>query len=183
MDSKIQTITTADQLYQASSNLGPCELVKGVLIMMTPAGFGHGRIENKILVPMTIFADSHELGIVCPGDTGFIIERNPDTVRAPDVAFVRIARIPSVEPQGYFPGPPDLAVEIRSANDRPSEIEAKIQEYLTAGSIVVWDVDPATKTVTVIRRGTDRAVYGEDNVITEEELLPGFALKVKDIFK
>ena len=182
MDTRTQAITTADQLLQASAELDPCELVRGELIMMTPAGSYHGHVEKKICFALTVLETRDNLGMVFPGDAGFLLERYPDTVRAPDVAFVRRERVPSVPPQGYFPGAPDLAVEIRSPNDRPGEVDRKIQEYLTAGTIVVWDVDPATKTVTVHRKGAVPRVLGEDEILTEEDLLPGFSLAVKDVF-
>ncbi len=182
MSTRSQAIKTADELLRASADLDPCELVQGELVMMTPAGSLHGQIETNIHFALSQWVREHELGKVFPGDTGFILERFPDTVRSPDVSFVRRERIPPVPPQGFFPGSPDLAVEIRSPDDRPKELEAKIQNYLAAGSLVAWDVDPATKTVTVHRSGAEPRVFGEDETLTEEALLPGFSLAVKDIF-
>ena len=150
--------------------------------MMTPAGSFHGRIEDNIHCQVSVFVRENHLGMVFPGDTGFILERGPDTVRSPDVAFVRRERIPSVPPQGFFPGSPDLAVEIRSPDERPKEIEDKIRGYLAAGSLVVWDVDPTARTVTVHRPGAEPEVLGEDDTLAEESLLPGFSLAVKAIF-
>ena len=182
MSTRTQTIRTADELLSAPDDLGPCELVQGELVMMTPAGSLHGWVEGSIYFALFQWVREHELGRVFPGDTGFILERFPDTVRSPDVAFVQRERIPSVPPQGFFPGSPDLAVEIRSPDDRPKEIEGKIRNYLAAGSLVVWDVDPATKTVTVHRSDVEPRVFGEDDTLTEETLLPGFSLAVKDVF-
>ncbi len=118
MPTRPASITTADHLLSASGELGPCELVRGELIMMVPARFAHGRIEGTIYAALDRFVRSRDLGVVAPGDTGFLLERFPDTVRSPDVAFVCRQRIPSVPPQGYFPGPPDLAVEICSPDEK-----------------------------------------------------------------
>ncbi len=182
MPTRTQAIKTADELLRASADLDPCELVQGELVMMTPAGSFHGRVESSIHFALFHWVREHELGMVFPGDTGFILERFPDTVRSPDVSFVQRSRIPPVPPQGFFPGSPDLAVEIRSPDDRSKEIESKIHNYLAAGSLVAWDVDPATKTVTVYRLEVEPRVFGEDDTLTEEALLPGFSLAVKDIF-
>ncbi len=182
MSTKTPSITTADELLGAPEELGRCELVKGELIMMTPAGSFHGRVEDNIYREISVFVCRHDLGMVFPSDTGFILERFPDTVRSPDISFVGRARIPSVPPQGFFPGAPDLAVEIRSPSDRSREIDDKIRDYLAAGSLVVWDVNPASKSVTVHRHGAEPVVFGADGSLTEDELLPGFALSVKAIF-
>ena len=179
---RISTITTADELLHTPGNMEPCELVRGELIMMTPAGFFHGRIEGNILAALSAFVREKDLGMVVTGDTGFLLERSPDTVRAPDVSFIRKARIPSVPPQGFFPGPPDLAVEIRSPDDKLKAIEAKIGDYLRLGVQVVWDVDPQQRTVAIHRTGEKPVILREDETVTEEELLPNFTLAVKEIF-
>lgn len=182
MPTRTTSITTADHLLAASGELGPCELVRGELIMMVPAGFAHGRIESRIHSAIDKFASSKDLGVVTPGDTGFLLERFPDTVRSPDVAFVCKQRIPSVPPQGYFPGPPDLAVEIRSPDDRPNAVAEKIADYLRLGVQVVWDVNPETRSITVHRAGSEPAVFACDDTVTEPVLLPGFALAVEKAF-
>jgi Uma2 family endonuclease len=116
-----QTITTAEQLLQAAG-LGRCELVRGELIMMTPAGFRHGCIASTINRVLGNFISQRGLGVVTGAETGFQIGRNPDTVRAPDVAFIGADRVPESKPAGYFPGAPDLAVEVLSPGDRASEL-------------------------------------------------------------
>ena len=182
MDSKTQTITTADQLFQSSAELDPCELVKGELVMMTPAGSYHAQVEDNIYPLLSLFIRKNKLGRTRPSDAGFLLARDPDTVRSPDIAFIRSDRVSSTPQHGYFVGAPDLAVEIRSPNDRPGEIGRKTQEYLAAGTIVVWDIDPRTKTVTIYRKDTEPHVLREAETLTEEELLPGFSLPIKDVF-
>jgi Uma2 family endonuclease len=125
-------LITADYLLR-TPNLGRCELVGGELIRMTPAGYEHGSIIINISTPLAIFVSRAGLGRVCGAETGFHIAYDPDTVRAPDVAFVAADRLPSPLPKGFFPGPPDLAVEVISPDDRDSEVLSKVQNWLEAG--------------------------------------------------
>ncbi len=117
------------------------------------------------------------------GGTGFILARNPDTVRAADVAFVRQSRIAEIGiPQFYFPGAPDLAVEVVSPNDRPNEVEAKVQDWLSHGTLMVWVVDPRRRTVAVHRSPADVRELGATDFLEAPDLLPGFGLGVGEIF-
>ena len=175
-------ITTAEQLLQLPDDFGPCELVRGELIMMSPGGDCHGRVQDNIYRPLSVFVHEHKLGLVYPSDTGFVLEPDQRTVRAPDVAFVcadRASRKPSM---GFFPAPPDLAVEVRSPPDRVPDILAKIAMYLEVGVQVVWDVDPVSKTVAIYRPESASKLLHSGDTLTEERLLPGFAIPLKDIF-
>ena len=174
-------ITTAEQLLQAP-DLGPCELVRGELIMVTPAGYAHGNIEIRIARALANFVEPAGLGDVLGAETGFHIASDPDTVRAPDVAFVRAERVPSEKPQGFFEGAPDLAVEVLSPNDRASEVNAKVHDWLDAGCRMVWVVDPATKTVLVYRSRTQIVVLGASDTLPGDDVLPGFSLPLAEIF-
>ena len=111
------TFTTAEQLWRNHPN-GRCELVRGELLMMSPAGSEHGWVIMNIAAPLATFVRSHELGCVFGAETGFIIQRHPDSVRAPDIAFVCRDRVPDPLPPGFFDGPPDLAVEVTSPTMR-----------------------------------------------------------------
>ena len=173
-------ITTAAQLLEASG-LGRCELVRGELIMMSPAGSRHGSVVARLTGRMVGFVDEDRLGAVFGAETGFRIQHDPDSVRAPDVAFVRASRLPADLPEGFFPGPPDLAVEVVSPSDRASEVLAKVQDWLEAGSAAVWVVDPETRRVSVYRAG-EMAVLKETDVLSGGDLLPGFSLPVARIF-
>jgi Uma2 family endonuclease len=177
----IDHITTADQLFSAS-HLGRSELVLGELIMMSPAGFEHGRVVTAITRPLANFVYEHSLGVVTGAETGFRIASDPDTVRAPDVGFVVRARLPEVKTTGYFPGPPDLAVEVLSPNDRPQDVAAKVQQWLDTGTQVVWLTDPAAQTVTIHRNNTAPQLLANRETVTAEEVLPGFSLAVGEIF-
>ncbi|MBM4031974.1 MAG: Uma2 family endonuclease [Planctomycetes bacterium] len=174
-------ITTAEQLFQAP-DLGPCELVRGELIMGSPPGYGHGSVEVRISKALAIFVEAKGLGEVVGGEPGFIIARNPDTVRAPDVAFIRAERVPKRERARFYQGAPDLAVEVISPSDRASEVNAKVQDWLDAGCRMVWVVDPETETVAVYRSRTQVEVLGISDTISGGDVLPGFSLPVAQAF-
>jgi Uma2 family endonuclease len=177
----VQEITTAEQLFEAP-DLGRCELVRGELAMMSPAGFEHGVIVGNIHTCLATYVKQQSLGIVAAAETGFVISRNPDTVRAPDVGFIRAERVPRVRTRGFFQGPPDLAVEVLSPTDRAGELLAKVQDWLTAGCRAVWVVDPTSQTISVYRGSRETPLLTVDDELTDEELLPGFRLRVAELF-
>lgn len=150
--------------------------------MMTPAGFRHGRIAHRITFLLDQYLATNPLGVVTVSEAGFIIGRDPDTVRAPDVALILNEHVPATDPPGYFPGPPDLAVEVLSPNDRASEVLAKAQDWLAAGCRAVWVVDPQAQTVTVYSGGGHAAILDSSHALTGGDLLPGFSLPVAEVF-
>ncbi|MCC6124668.1 MAG: Uma2 family endonuclease [Pirellulales bacterium] len=178
----VEKIMTADE-YLALGDIGPSALIQGELVLMSPTGYNHGWIANNIGIALGIFVKSKKLGRVSSSEAGFYIARNPDTVRAPDVAFVRAERIPPGGQKKFFEGPPDLAVEVLSPDDRSSEVNAKIRDWLQAGCVQVWVVDPQTESVMVYRSPRDIAVFAEQDILTAPELLPGFSLPVAEIFE
>jgi len=123
------------------------------------------------------------LGVVTAAETGFQIGNDPDTVLAPDAAFIRAERVPRVRTRGYYQGAPDLAVEVVSPNDRAGELLAKVQDWLAAGCRTVWVVDPTSQTVSVYRGSHETTLLTVDDELTDAELLPGFHLPVADVFK
>ena len=171
-------ITTADQLLGAG-DIGRCELVRGQLRMMTPAGDEHGRLIITISYIVAHHVIPRALGVLHGAETGFILSREPDTVRAPDLAFTRAAGPPV---RGFVPGPPDLAVEVLSPDDRPGYVREKVAEWLEAGTVAVWVVDPRTRTVTVHESGRGPSAFDETGIVPGGSLLPGFALPVREIF-
>ncbi len=176
-----ETITTAEELLNAPE-LGRCELVRGELTMMSPAGFEHGRIELAIGRLLGNFVAQHSLGVVLGAETGFQIARDPDTVRGPDVAFVRSDRVPSTGVLGFFQGPPDLAVEVLSPGDRAGEVNAKVHDWLDAGCRMVWVADPQTRTVTVYRSRREVEVLGAGDTLSGGDVVPGFTSPIAQIF-
>ncbi|HUT11742.1 MAG TPA: Uma2 family endonuclease [Thermoguttaceae bacterium] len=177
----IEHITTARQLFE-TAGLGRCELVRGELVMMTPAGFEHGCLTTTIAAPLANFVKQKGLGKVTGAETGFRIGRDPDTVRAPDVGFVRAERVPATLTTGFFQGPPDLAVEVISPNDRAGDLLAKVQDWLGAGCRVVWVVDPGTRTVSVYRGEKQVTILTVSDEVTGEDVVPEFRLPVAEIF-
>lgn len=173
-------ITTAAQLLRAQ-DIGRCELVRGELRMMIPPGFDHGRVTVRLTTPLSEHVEAHGLGTVVAAETGFLLARDPDTVRAPDIAFVAAVRLPGPE-RGYFPGAPDLAVEVLSPDDRPGYVREKVAEWLDAGARAVWVVDPRAKTVAVHVARREPVVLGEADVLRGGEVVPGFEVAVSRIF-
>jgi Uma2 family endonuclease len=172
--------TTAEELLRAG-DIGRCELIRGKLRMMLPAGFEHGRIALNLTAAIANHVKSHELGTVLAAETGFLLARDPDTVRAPDLAFIRASR-PRGPQRGYYPGAPDLAVEVLSPDDRPGYVREKVAEWLEAGANAVWVVDPAERTVTVHEPGKAPVAFGEADLVPGGDLLPGLELRVRDVF-
>lgn len=172
-------ITTAEELLRAG-DIGRCELIRGELHVMIPAGYEHGRITVNLATPIAIHAKVNSLGTVVAAETGFRLAHNPDTVRAPDVAFVRADR-PGPD-RGYYPGAPDLAVEVLSPDDRPGYVRDKVAEWLEAGTRAVWVVDPRTRAVVVHEPGGEPRKYGEADTLPGGEVLPGFELAVAEVF-
>jgi len=177
-----ESITTAEQLLR-TPDLGRCELICGELIMMSPAGGMHGVVVGNVTGPLAVFVKQNRLGKVLGAETGFHIGHDPDTVRAPDVAFVRAARLGQGIPAGFFQGPPDLAVEVLSPDDRMGMVLAKVHRWLDAGCDTVWVIDPDKRTVSVHRKDEEPCVLGESEVLSGGDLLPGFALPLAEVFE
>jgi Uma2 family endonuclease len=176
-----ENLVTAAELCQ-SPGLGRCELVQGRVISMTPAGFEHGRITAEIGWALKEYVRLHPVGAVTGAETGFQIGRDPDTVRAPDAAFIRADRVPTTPVRGFFPEAPDLAVEVLSPSDRASEVSAKVQDWLQAGCRMVWVIDPENTNVTVYRARNQIAILGSSDVLTGDDVLPGFSVRVASLF-
>jgi Uma2 family endonuclease len=174
-------ITTAEQLLQAS-DLGRCELVRGELIMMSPGGYRHAHVISRVSRRLADFVDRHALGEITWGELGFKIAENPDSVRAPDIGFIRSERVPATLFPGFYPGAPDLAVEVLSPTDRASEVLAKVQDWLEAGCRAVWLIDPERRTVSVYRDRNEIVVLRAEDVLSGDDLLPGFSMPLADIF-
>ena len=173
-------IRTAEELLRATE-IGRCELVRGELKTMIPPGAEHGRVAMRLAVPIASHVGLHGLGTVFAAETGFLLARDPDTVRAPDIAFVGAGR-PAVPARGYYPGAPDLAVEVLSPDDRPGYVNEKIAEWLEAGARAVWVVDPGARTVAVHAPGREPATFGRGDTLRGGTTLPGFAFAVTEVF-
>ena len=159
------------------------ELIDGEIRAMSPAGNTHGKIAMALGFRLAAFVQEHGLGAVYAAETGFLIQQNPDTVRAPDVAFITQKRLDEVGPvEGYWPGAPDIVAEVVSPTDRFSDVEQKALHWLRAGSQIVWIVDPAQAHVTEYRSAVDIRVLGSDERLTAPQILPGWEVKIAELF-
>lgn len=174
---------TAEELARMPDDQHRHELVRGRLIEMNPPGFQHGAIAVSLASLLASHVRSSDLGRVV-GEAGFKLAGDPDTVRGPDVAFVRRERLESsLGPEGFFHGAPDLAVEIASPGETASELRQKIREYLQAGARLVWVLQPDTRSVIVHRPGASPAPLGPDDVLDGEDVVSGFRCRVGDLFQ
>ncbi len=170
----------AEDLYDLPDDGRRYELVRGELRSMPPAGFRHGLVCTNVIASLGTFVTEHGLGAVVSNDTGFILERDPDTLRGPDIAFVALDRLP--EDQSGFPElAPDLVVEVVSPNDRIQDVIEKARQYLDAGVRLVWVVDPRSRTATVHRPDGGTVLIG-DAALDGEDVLPGFRLPLPELF-
>ena len=173
---------TAAELERLPRDGWRYELRKGELRRMPPAGEPHGRHGNKLNALLSIHVLQNHLGVVYSLETGFRLESDPDTLYAPDIAFITRDRVPTEDRPGFFPGAPDLAVEVVSPSDTAEEVREKVDDYLRLGTRIVWVVYPRTKRVAVYRaEGLVRELAGDD-VLDGEDVVPGFTCRVADIF-
>ena len=177
------TLATADELFAMPDDGFRYELVKGELRRMPPAGSEHGAVSVNIAVVIAVFVKAHSLGVVFGAETGFKIASDPDTVRAPDLAFVRRERIPAEGiPREFWPGAPDLAVEVISPSDIYTEVEEKVHDWLDAGTRMVLVLNPRRRTVTVYTSQTNVARLTEADTLDGGEVLPGLTCRVAELF-
>lgn len=178
-----QKLMTADELLQLPRGEGKrYELIRGVLIEKMPTGDPHGDAVTRASNLIFTYADDNDYGVVRTGEPGYRLERGPDTVRAPDVAWIAPGRIPQGT-QGYPELSPDLAVEVKSPSNSNPEMAAKAQMWLCYGSQVALVLDPATVTVRIYRPNTEPVTIGEDDVLDLGDLLPGFSTPVWRLFR
>jgi len=158
------------------------ELIRGRLFVREPPGTHHGAIAAKLAYLLSEFVHRRALGIVFAQDTGFKIASDPDTVRAPDVAFVARERADRIPARGYAELAPDLLAEILSPDDRPAEVLAKVADWLGAGTKLVWVVDPERREARVYRRDGSLSVLRESEALDGEDVLPGFTCALERVF-
>ncbi len=179
-----QHFVSADQLLAMPDDDQRYELIEGMLKVMSPAGGEHGQIAGRILRRLGDHVEEHDLGTTFAAKTGFQIQSSPDTVRAPDAAFVsheRLARFDSL--QGYLPLAPDLAVEVISPSDTFSDVEAKAAQWLDAGTKTVLVADPATITLRVYELGAIIRVLRQGETFNAGTVCGDWQLSVNDAFR
>lgn len=180
-----KTVTTAEALLRLPTGLGErYELVKGELKIMSPAGFEHGEIAMALGERLRAYVRKKHLGAVPAAETGYRLRTNPDTVRAPDVSFVSKARREKLgRLKGYFPGAPDLAVEVVSPDDAAELVKSKVKEYFDAGSKLVWIIYPETRDIVVFRSARKSEVVSFEDTLDGGDVLPGFTCPVRELFE
>lgn len=159
------------------------ELVRGQLVRDSPPGYEHGSIVANLSHLILTWVRRQQTGSVTAGDAGYRLYSDPDTVRAPDVAFVSRSRLHGSEvPRGYWEGAPDLAVEVVSPHDRMVDVLAKVRDYLESGVQQVWIVVPQSKTITVHRSIQDVSVLTEDDTLVGDGPIEGLEIEIAEIF-
>jgi len=182
-------LMTAEELLIYPSHGQRTELVAGRLVVREPAGYLHGRIASRVHARLTAFLEAdqlaraapHPLGEALAAETGFTLQRSPDTVRAPDVAFVAWHRRPT-ETRGFAELAPDLAVEVLSPGDRPGDVLAKVADWLDAGTEVVWVIDPERREARVYPADGNASILPECDALDGGSTLPGFTLPLAKLF-
>jgi Uma2 family endonuclease len=172
---------TVDEFARIPDDDFKYELVAGVVHRMSPVGGVHGVVAIRLGSALVDWAERHSTGAVMT-ETGFVLARDPDTVLAPDISFVRQKRVPAGGvPTGFWHAAPDLAVEVLSPGDRPREVADKVRDYLTHGVALVWVVDPAARTITVHSAAAPLTLTSGE-ILEGDVFLPGFAIPVSRVF-
>jgi Uma2 family endonuclease len=175
-------LVTADELERMPEDDFRYELVRGRLIRMSPVAPRHGDVTVTLISLLVPHVRAHRLGRVWT-EVGFRLFHNPDTVLAPDVAFVTNDRLPAPDARGFYRGAPDLAVEVLSPDDRPDDVRGKVRDYLAAGTPMVVVVDPAARTVTVHGRRATPRILREADTLDLDPIISGFTASVGSLFE
>jgi Uma2 family endonuclease len=179
----VNQLITAEELLRMPDDGYRYELVRGELRKMAPAGHLHGRVAINVTTPLDRHVRAHNLGVVYAAETGFKLASNPDMVRAPDVAFIRRERVEEVgDVEGYWPGAPDLAVEVISPSDTYADVQEKVFDWLEAGTRMVILVMPRKRAVTVYRSLTDMIMLTEHDTLDGGDVVPGWQIPVRELF-
>ena len=175
------SLMTADEFLTVNIPGKHVDLVRGVLVVREPPGYQHARTLAHLTAVLVTYVDSHELGHVLAGDPGFKIATNPDTVRGPDIAFIRRERVPDPSPRGFAALAPDLVVEVRLPNDRPGDTLAKVADWLSGGTRLVWVIDPDRRLTRIYRADGMESLLERDDALHGEDVLPGFTCQLAAI--
>ena len=176
-------LLTAEDLLRLSSEGVKGELIRGVLCETASVGMEHTFIAGNMMAPLHTHVRRSRLGRVGGTDGGVLIQRNPDTVREPDIFFVSAEKLPlDAKVQGYLEVVPELVVEIVSPSDSPTEVDEKIRMWLDLGVSMALVVRPATQTIILHRPGAPAVTLTGEDVLDGGDVLPGFRLPLREIF-
>jgi Uma2 family endonuclease len=177
-------LVTAEELERMPDDpLNRYELVEGRLVRMSPVSFDHGRIVARLLFLLSRHLNHTPVGVVV-ADVGVKLASNPDTVRGPDVAFLRSDRLPPRGTRGFLHDSPDAVIEVLSPGDRPADMRRKVAEYLDKGIAAVVVIDPKGATATAFRpTGAPAILREEHDVLDLGDVIPGFRCSLQEIFE
>jgi Uma2 family endonuclease len=177
------TLLRAEDFERVAHVLGPCELVRGEIIRMSPGGFLHSQITGRAHFLLQSHNRARKLGHVLTGEAGLVVARSPDTVRGADVAFISYQRVPKdAKIEGFLQHPPELIIEVLSDDVSWGEMEEKIAEYHRAGVDLVWVLDPRTVTLRAYPRDAAPVLFRDTETVSADPHVPGFACRVAEFF-
>ncbi|HOM50215.1 MAG TPA: Uma2 family endonuclease [Phycisphaerae bacterium] len=178
-----ETLMTAAEFERIADQLGPCELVRGEVVKLSPGAGPHSSVSGKIVAILGAWALQSKAGRVWTNETGLLVEQQPDTVRAVDAlyySYQRLAR--GTYPRGFQTTPPELAIEVVGRGRGWTDLLRKTSEYLAMGVDRVWIVDPASRAVHVFRPDSEPVIMAGQDVLTDEMILPGFSCSIVEFF-
>jgi Uma2 family endonuclease len=179
----IPTLTTAEEFETICGQVGPCELVRGEILHLSPGGLGHSSISGTVAGLLFIWARRDSRGRVLTNEAGIVVEVGPDTVRGADVAYLSYQRLPKGKRiKGFLKVPPELVVEILGKGQGWRDMVEKAGEYLRMGVDRVWVIDPDAETLHIFRSDAEPIRLTTDDQISDSGILPGFSCKVAEIF-
>ncbi len=170
---------TSEELARAYIPNKRTELVRGRLVVREPAKRAHGVVAARLLIDVGIYLRSNPIGEVLAAETGFTLARRPDTVRAADVSYLRADRVPTEEVIGFDDIAPDLVAEVLSRGDRETTVDTKISDWLKAGCLLVWVIDPRKRCAHVYRADGSISSLTDADALDGEAVLPGFAVQLR----
>ncbi len=174
-------LITGEELYRMG-DIGPTELVRGEIVHHMPTGHPHGLIENIIGALLYIYLQANKIGYALTGEVGIYTQRNPDSIRAADIAFISNERYQQLSTSGYLDQAPELVIEIMSPSNTWSEIHEKLAEYFGIGVKLVWVVDSQLEQVHVYRAMDNVTLLQKEDTLTGGDVLPGFEAALTEIF-
>jgi len=174
-------LMTVDELLYVGIPDKRVELVRGTLVVREPPGYTHGRVTVNLAVRLAAHLEATGALQVLVAETGFTLATNPDTVRGPDLAVLRRDKIPVPEPRGYLELRPDLVVEVLSPGERAGEILAKVADWLSAGTKLVWVIDPERRVTRVYRADGSETIVTADSALDGEDAVPSFSCPLAGI--
>jgi Uma2 family endonuclease len=178
-------IWTEEDLLSLPNDGYTHELIDGKLIMSPKNNFFHGRICTRLLTALSTFSTERKLGLVLDSSTGFWMQNR--NCRAPDVSFISVSRIQAMgfdpSSRSFFPGAPDLAIEVISPSNTAGEIQARLDDFFSSGTQIAWIIHPEEQFVEVCHSAIDRRILGPGALLDGEQLLPEFQFPIGDLFK